>query len=148
MLTDTLTAPEAATLQFEKDTYFGFEVPFMRYLGLQPEHIEPGYARARLPLNANLTNSRGDVHGGTMMSVLDFILSAAARSHDPLSYGVVTIDMSTHFLNVARTDLVFEARPLRRGRSIVFCEGSVKDANDVEVCTARAVFKLVALNKD
>ncbi|TKR55716.1 PaaI family thioesterase [Allopusillimonas ginsengisoli] len=143
-----MSAPEAATFQFEKDSYFGFEIPFMRYLGLQAEHIEPGYARARLPLHKSLTNSRGDVHGGTMMSVLDFIMSAAARSHDPLSYGLATIDMSTQFLSVARTDLVFEARPLRRGRSIVFCEGSVKDTNNVEVCTARAVFKLVALNKD
>lgn len=134
-------------MPFEQDSYFGFQIPFMRYLGLQAEHIEPGYARASLPLHDNLTNSRGDVHGGTMMSVLDFILSAAARSHDPLSYGVVTIDMSTHFLNVARTDLVFEARVLRRGRSIAFCEGSAIDTNGVEVCTARAAFKLVALDK-
>lgn len=122
--------------------YFGIDVPFMRYLGLQPEHLEAGYARTRLPLKEELVNSRGDIHGGTLMSVLDFTMSAAARSHDPLAFGVITIDMSTHFLDTARTDLVFDARVMRRGSRIVFCEGSATDANGSVVCSARGAFKL------
>jgi uncharacterized protein (TIGR00369 family) len=120
----------------------------MSYIGLRAEHIEPGYARTRLPDNPMLVNSRGDVHGGTLMSVLDFTLSAAARGHDPLSLGVVTVEMGTHFLDVARGDLVFEARVLRRGRSTVFCEGSAANADGTTVCVARATFKLIKLNKE
>lgn len=123
--------------------YFGIDVPFMRHIGLEPEHQEPDYARTRLPLRPELVNSRGDVHGGTLMSALDFTLSAAARSHDPLGVGVITIDMTTHFLGTARTDLVFEARIMRRGSRIVFCEGSATDTEGTVVCSARAAFKLV-----
>lgn len=140
-------SPEASGATHANDLYFGFNVPFMRYIGLQAEQLEPGYARTRLPLKEELVNSRGDVHGGTLMSALDFTLSAAARSHDPMSYGVITIDMSTHFLDAARSDLLFEARVIRRGRRIVFCEGSVTDQNDNIACIARATFKLVPMER-
>lgn len=119
----------------------------MRYLGLQAEHIEEGYARARLPGSSDLVNSRSDVHGGTLMSVLDFLMSAAARGHDPLGLGVATIEMSTHFLDVARGDLTFEAKTLKRGRSTAFCEGKAINADGTTVCVSRATFRLIQLNK-
>lgn len=137
-----------STSHAEDTSYFGLDIPFMSYIGLRAEHIEPGYARTRLPDNPMLVNSRGDVHGGTLMSVLDFTLSAAARGHDPLNLGVVTMEMSTHFLDVARGDLIFEAKVLRRGRSTVFCEGSAANADGATVCVARATFKLIKLNKE
>ena len=34
--------------------YFGIEVPLMRYFGLQPELIEEGYCRTRLPAHPPL----------------------------------------------------------------------------------------------
>lgn len=49
--------------------YFGLAIPFMSFLGLVPEQIAPAYARTSLPWRQDLTNSRGDVHGGTLMSV-------------------------------------------------------------------------------
>src|SRR5262249_14696093 len=93
--------------------YFGIDVPLMRYFGLQPELIEEGYCRTRLPAHPQLVNSRGDVHGGTLMATLDFTLSGAARSHAPTETGVITIDMSTHFLAAARGELTLEARCMR-----------------------------------
>ena len=126
--------------------YFGIDVPLMRYFGLQPELIEEGYCRTRLPAHPQLVNSRGDVHGGTLMATLDFTLSGAARSHAPTETGVITIDMSTHFLAAARGELTLEARCLRRGARIAFCEGEVKDASGTVVCVARAAFKLVPLS--
>ncbi|MGO4278848.1 uncharacterized domain 1-containing protein [Cupriavidus sp. OV038] len=125
--------------------YFGIDIPLMRHLGLQPEHMEEGKCRTRLPANPALVNSRGDVHGGTLMAVLDFTLSGAARSYSPLDVGVITIDMSTHFLAAARGELTFESRCIRRGAKIAFCEGEARDAAGTVVCVARAAFKLVQL---
>lgn len=125
--------------------YFGIDIPLMRLLGLQPEYMEEGLCRTRLPANANVVNSRGDVHGGTLMAVLDFTLSGAARSHAPLDVGVITIDMSTHFLSAARGELTFESRCIRRGNKIAFCEGEARDASGTVCCVARASFKLVPL---
>ncbi len=117
----------------------------MRYLGLQAEDLAPGYARTRLRANPDLVNSRADVHGGTLMSVLDFTMSAAARSHDPLSLGVATIEMSTHFLEAAKGTLIFESRILKLGRSTAFCEGTVSDTAGRTVCVSRATFRLISL---
>ena len=77
--------------------YFGLTIPFMDYIGLVPEQIAPAYARTSLPWRRDLTNSRGDVHGGTLMSVLDFTLSAAAPAD--AAVGMATIDMNTTFLS-------------------------------------------------
>lgn len=148
-MTDTLSiADDSTTMEYDPDSYFGIDVPFMRYIGLRAESLTADLARTYLPRSDKLVNSRGDVHGGTLMSVLDFTLSAAARAHDPLGLGVATIEMSTHFLAVARSDLTFEARALRRGRSIAFCEGTAYDKDGVAVCTARATFRLIPLNRD
>src|SRR5690554_5801713 len=122
----------------EKPDYFGLHIPFMASIGLVPEHLSIELARTRMPHRPDLVNSRGDVHGGTLMSALDFTLSAAARGHDPLQVGLATIEMSTHFLEAAKTDLTFEARVIRRGRSIAFCEGTAIDTDGNPVCTARA----------
>lgn len=144
---NTVTTQKTVPYATEEHPYFGISVPLMSYLGLVPEHIEDGYARARLPKAPGLTNSRGDVHGGTLMSVLDFLMSAAARGHDPLNVGIATIEMSTHFLDVARGDLIFEARTLKRGRSTAFCEGKALDSEGTEVCVSRGTFRLIQRNK-
>ena len=53
--------------------------------------------------------------------------------------------MSTHFLSAARGELTFEARIMRRGAKIAFCEGEARDATGTLCCVARASFKLVKL---
>jgi uncharacterized protein (TIGR00369 family) len=122
-------------------------VPLMRLLGLQAVHLDETVARTRLPHRPEILNSHGDVHGGTLMGVLDFTMSAAARAQDPLGFGVITIDMTTHFLAPGRGDLLFEGKTTRKGRSIVFCEGTAYDSSGGQVCVARGVFKLVPRNK-
>ncbi len=123
--------------------YFGLTIPFMHFIGLVPESIAPAYARTSLPWRADLTNSRGDVHGGTLMSVLDFTLSAAARGSADGTEGMATIDMNTSFLSPGTGDLVIEARCLRKGASIAFCEGEVRGADGELVARATATFKII-----
>lgn len=123
--------------------YFGIDIPFMEHLGLQPLSLSDDCCRTFLPRRAPLVNSRGDVHGGTLMSALDFTLSAAARAHDPQHYGVLTINMTTHFYEAGRSDLTVIGRCARRGRSIAFCEGEIVDEAGTVVAVANAVFKLI-----
>lgn len=137
-----MNSQTGATPAFTVD-YFGVSIPLMEFLGVVPEHIEADRARTRLPWRAELTNSRGDVHGGTLMSVLDFTLSAAARASLERGISMATIDMTTSFLAPATTDLVIEARCLKIGRSIAFCEGEIFDANGQLVCKASGTFKVV-----
>ena len=125
-------------------SYFGIEIPFMEHIGLRPLLLENDTCRTLLAMRPHLVNSRGDIHGGTLMSAFDFTLSGAARAHDPLRLGVITVDMTTHFYEPARTDLTVIGRCTRRGKSLAFCEGEIVDAGGTVVAVARAVFKLVA----
>ncbi|WP_179404196.1 PaaI family thioesterase [Burkholderia guangdongensis] len=145
-MTSVDTPPPSAT-PAELANYFGIDVPFMTHIGLVPTSLGDGICVTTLPLRPELANSRGDVHGGTMMSALDFTLSAAARSHDPLRFGVVTVEFTTHFIDRAHTDLTIIGRCIRRGKSLAFCDGEVRDAQDQLVVTARAVFKLIARDR-
>jgi uncharacterized protein (TIGR00369 family) len=125
-----------------KANFFGIDVPMVRLIGLQPEHVEEGNARTRLIKKAEILNSRGDIQGGTLMTALDLTLAAAARGHDPVKVAVITIEMNSHFLRPAQTDVTIRAKVLRRGKNIAFCEGEVLDANNHQVCVARGTFKL------
>jgi uncharacterized protein (TIGR00369 family) len=129
--------------QLFKTDYFGATIPLMEFLGLVPEHIEPGLARTRLPWRVQLTNSRGDVHGGTLMSVLDFTLSASARGDLEAGTSMATIDMTTSFFAPATGDLLIEARCLKRGRTIAFCEGEIRNASGDVVCKASGTFRVI-----
>lgn len=125
--------------------YFGVTVPLMQYLGVRPEALEKDYCRTSLSLVPQLTNSRGDLHGGTIMAVFDFTMSAAARSHAPDTTGATTIEMSTHFMDAVAGDVIIEARCLRRGRSIAFCEATLLNAaTEKPVAVGRGTFKLIA----
>lgn len=132
-------SPAAAS---DTPDYFGLNIPFMASIGLVPEQLTTELARTRMPYRSDLQNSRGDVHGGALMSALDFTLSAAARAHQP-GTGMATIDMTTHFLAPAQGTVIFEARCLRIGGSLAFCDGQALDENGKLLATASATFKIV-----
>ncbi|MFW8564666.1 PaaI family thioesterase [Orrella sp. 11846] len=124
-------------------SHFGLLIPYLDFIGLEPLEIGNDQAKTRLPYRRELVNSRGHLHGGALLSVLDFTLSAAGRSHDPLNVGVVTIDLSSNFLLPAETDLICVARCIRRGSSICFCEGEILNDEGRVIAKAMASFKLI-----
>lgn len=152
MSTDSKPARDAALpgaeLTHEPRPFFGLDIPYMRELGLVPLSMDTTRVVARMPHNRRLTNSRGDFHGGALMGALDFILSVSARAHDPLNFGVITIEMSTHFIATARTEVTIDSRLIRRGARIAFCEGAVTSADGEVLALARGAFKLVPLNRE
>jgi len=123
--------------------FFGVAIPLMELLGVEPLAIGPDHASARLPYRAELLNSHGHIHGGTLMSVLDFTMSAAGRGADPTGTGLATIDMNTSFMAPGKGDLRIEARCLRRGTTIAFCEGEIRDEAGRLVCRATATFRVI-----
>ena len=112
-------------------------------LGLVGEAIGDGYARIRLPYNPDFTNSRLDLHGGALLTLLDCTLACAARGHDPVGSSVITVDLSTHFISGATSDVIGEARCLRRGRSLAFTQGELRDVQGTLLATATATMKVV-----
>ena len=46
---------------------------YAAHLGIELLALEPGYARARMPVKAFHGNMYGMVHGGAMFSLADFV---------------------------------------------------------------------------
>ena len=122
--------------------YFGLRIPFLEHIGLIPVSLGGGKAAARLPMRKELQNSRGEFQGGSIMTALDYTLSAAVRSSTEGAIGAATIDMTTSFLAPALTDLAFEARVIKAGQSIVFGEAEARDASGELVARATGTFKV------
>jgi uncharacterized protein (TIGR00369 family) len=116
-------------------------------LGVIPVLCENDTAITRLPIKESLHNSRQQIHGGAILSVFDFTLSAAARSIDPVGYGMATISMSTNFIEPGDGDMTVEARCVRRGGSIAFCEAVARDDSGKIVATASGAFKIIKVSK-
>jgi uncharacterized protein (TIGR00369 family) len=117
---------------------------FGQHVGLEFEEVRDDYARVRLPFRPDLVTVADVVHGGAVATLLDSAATAAAWStvKDPASARGTTIGFSINFLEAARSsDIVAEANVIRRGRSIVYIEVSVKTA-DREVARGLVSYKL------
>jgi hypothetical protein len=60
--------------------YFGNHIPFLAHIGVRPGKMSPDQVSAKLDFSASLANGGGYMHGGSLMSALDFAMSAVARS--------------------------------------------------------------------
>jgi len=126
------------------EMFFGLPMAMARAMALRGERIGHNMAQVRMGFQPDQANSRGDVHGGAIATLLDCTLAAAVRSHDPAAYGVATIDLTLHFVATASGDLVATAHCERRGRSISFARGEVRAEDGALVALATGSFKLIA----
>jgi uncharacterized protein (TIGR00369 family) len=122
----------------EKDRH----VPFRELLGVRLEHWADGRAVVSLETRPELTNSGGATHGGVVVSLLDMAMASAARTTTGQPNGGITIDMSISFLRSGAGRLLAEGRVLRDGKSFIFCEGEVRDANGELIAKALGTYKL------
>lgn len=122
---------------------FGLPMPLTQALGLKGLAVGDDKASVRMPYNTTYVNSRAEVHGGMISALLDCTLAAACRAHDPARYGVLTVDLTVHFIASGKTDVVATAVCERRGRSISFARGEVRDEHGTLLALATGTFKLV-----
>ena len=126
------------------DMFFGLPMAMARAMALRGERIGHDMAQVRMVFQPEQANSRGEVHGGSIATLLDCTLAAAARAHDPAAYGVATIDLTLHYVAAGSGDLIATARCERRGRSISFARGEVRGEDGTLVALATGTFKLMA----
>jgi len=122
---------------------FGLPMPMAAAMALRGEHIGGDTARIRMGFQPGLANSRGEVHGGAIATLLDCALASSVRSHDPAAFGVATIDLTLHFVAAGKGDLTATAHCERRGRSISFARGEVRTGDGTLVALATGSFKLI-----
>lgn len=138
----------ASAVEDDPAIMFGNRVPMVGVIGAIGEEIRPDYARLRMPYRPDLTNSGGSFHGGALATLLDVTLCCAGRPADNAEQMVVTIDMTTHFMASSDRDVIAEARCLRRGRSLAFCQGEVRSVDGELLATATATLKIVSRRRN
>ena len=120
---------------------FGVDIPFATYCGVTPVEAGPGHCKLSVVMRDEHMNHLGIVHGGVILTMLDVAMGSAARLSSGVS--VITVDMQSAFLAPGRGDLSAEGRVVRPGRSLIFCEGEVRDAEGALVAKASGLFKVV-----
>ncbi len=119
------------------------KIPFLQHLKIQTDALGQGSARLSLPIEPQMTNSLGTVHGGAIMSLLDVAVCTAARTLHPDSVGVITIDMSVSFIGGGSGKrLLADARVLKDGRSMSFVESEAKNEDGSLVAKAIATVRV------
>jgi uncharacterized protein (TIGR00369 family) len=119
------------------------KIPFLQHLKIQTDALGQGSARLSLPIEPQMTNSLGTVHGGAIMSLLDVAVCTAARTLHPESVGVITIDMSISFIGGGSgARLIADARVLKDGRSMSFVEGEATNEDGSLVAKAIATVRV------
>jgi uncharacterized protein (TIGR00369 family) len=117
--------------------------PFYEHLDLKLEALAEGKCVIRLPYAAHFANSRREVHGGIVASLLDIALSQAVRSTLDGPTNVATISMTVSYLTAAAGVLTCNAGVVRAGGTIAFAEGVVTDEQGAAVCRAVGTYRIL-----
>lgn len=114
---------------------------FYRHLGLELDSLADGKSAIRLPFRKEYGNTRGEVHGGAVATLVDAAMSQAVRSTVEQGARVATISMTVNYLAPAVGDLLCRGMVVRGGRSLSFVEAEVLDGSGNVVCRASAAYR-------
>lgn len=120
---------------------FTTPAPFLGHCGIRRLSVGNGEARNEVFVEPHLGNRSGAAHGGLLMTMLDSVLASAGRSVLPDDHGMMTIDMQAAFLSPGRGRLTGTGRVVRRGGSLIFCEGEIRDEKGDLVAKATGMFR-------
>jgi uncharacterized protein (TIGR00369 family) len=118
--------------------------PFAQELGIELVALGDDRAELRLPYEPRLATAGDVVHGGVIAALLDTAGMAAAWSDDvePDKTAGATVSMNVNYAAAAvASDLTAQARVVRRGRSLCFCEVHVTDADGTVVAHGSMVHR-------
>jgi uncharacterized protein (TIGR00369 family) len=116
---------------------------FGELLGIEHLPAPDGVALLELPVQAQLCNRLGTVHGGVLMSLLDTagLWACAAPGTTP---NATTVSLTCSFLAPATLEstphLTARADVVKRGRSMTFCSIVVTAAGGRPIAMAQGTF--------
>ena len=123
-------------------------IPFIEAMGVELTAIGDGRATAVMTPRPEHMNSWAVVHGGVMMTLLDFVMAMAGRSaHPELAEaaagdgGNLTVEMKTTFIRPGTGRLTIKGLCVHAGRSLSFCESEIVDDEGQILARASGTFK-------
>ena len=106
--------------------YRNRENKYAGYLNIETTEIGDGYARSILHIQPDFCNNIGSLHGGAIFSLADISTGAAASSGN---WRMTTLNSSMNYLKavINVTELISDARRVKKGKTIEVYEADVKD---------------------
>lgn len=102
--------------------------PIAQLLGIRLTRSEGGEGRAEMSASEKHHNAMGTLHGGVFGHLADVAIGAAMVSVLNPGETFTTISLAVDFLRGTRNgEIIADARVVKRGRAVVFCECHVHD---------------------
>ena len=117
---------------------------FGKVLGPKLVELDEGFCRMALPWREDLSRGDARVHGGVIAALIDKAGTTAAWAYTDIPEGTkgATVSMTVNFLEGAVTDMMAEARTVRRGGSIVVVDVDVLNDQGGRVAKGLVTYKL------
>ncbi len=111
-------------------------------------NVEEGWVKIAYQLTGAHLNRYGAIHGGTIAAAMDDVLSTAAGLQAQWGEIAPTLEMKVSYLAQAMPGRhIAEARAVKRGRKIVFLEGTLSSENGTLIATSSATIMIAAHKK-
>ena len=140
-----MTVAEAAALDWIRQTYENNPIALL--LGAEPLACDPVAGRITIAFEArpDFCNLLGSVQGGMLAAMLDMVMSFSVLcTMGGPGHVVPTVSMNTQFLSPARPGrIVGEGAMIKKGRSVAFMEGRLRDRDGRLLTTATASGQLM-----
>jgi uncharacterized protein (TIGR00369 family) len=114
---------------------------FYDTLGLQVSHPASGESVVEIPAIEGFRNSRGELHGGAVLSIADIAASSAVRSCLADGEGVATISLSVNFVGPATEATRATGHVVSMGGRVAFARVEI-ESNSRIVADAVATIRL------
>lgn len=118
---------------------------FGQRLGMEYLNVGDGQAQAELVLKPEHCNPNGICHGGTIFTLADDSMGAAAYSITPQGKVPTSVQVNIHFARSARAGdrLLVKTRVLSSGKHMLVLESRVEDGQDNLVALLSASYMFV-----
>ena len=123
-----------------------FDPAIFQTLGGVIEEAEEGRSRVRFPFRSEFAIPGGFIQGGMQAAFVDEGMIVAVRTLLPASENYTTSELRMTYLRPATGEyFICESEVIRKGRTLLYVEGSLKD--DQGRLVARASSSLIRLNR-
>lgn len=120
--------------------------PYIKDLDMRVDEWSEERVVLRVPFEHRLSNDGRAFHGGVVSALADTAGACAVWAGHDFDKGMKagTVSMSLNYLGAAyQTDLIAEARCVRRGKELAFSEIAVRDPEGKPVASAIHTYRIV-----
>ncbi|MCB8817149.1 PaaI family thioesterase [Desulfosporosinus shakirovi] len=114
---------------------------FWKHIGMTTVVGVDGKTRIQLPVNENLKQFYGNLHGGVIAALIDSAIAVAVNQQLDPGEGASTVEIKINYLRpISEGTLWGEGMVIQKGKKIVVAQGEIKDDAGKKLAIGTATF--------